>query len=170
MVYPWMLHNNSLFLQLLSLNYEELPSLLIYFLFPFFVVITLMGTFFTVQIKRYTPQCLPEDFEMWFLDLWMLLSYAWMVLQGILCVLFVLSEMRLRDARTAAGMLITADTERLWGASAGSNLVEELMNVSTYPSDPWQSGHVGLAPADIARLPVKIYGEFSSTSTAPTCC
>ena len=116
-----------------------------------------------MEIKRHTPQCLPRDFEMWFLDLWMLLSYAWMVLQSILCVLLVMSELRLRNARAAAGMLITSDTERVWGAS-GSNLVGELMN-EIYPAD----SYVGLAPTDIAKLPVKIYGGSSSSTPTHYC-
>jgi len=115
-------------------------------LLPAFILWTVMGSIWLVDVEKRTPQCFPSQMYGWFLVLWQLLCYVWICLHAWLgCTAFVL-EWRLRKSEGELRQLEDVDTVARWGEI--SRLIGD--DTEAFVTTPCLAG---LAPQKILALP-----------------
>jgi len=133
---------------LLNLRQKEgsMSKLLLRFIWlvatPFFIVWTVVGTYWLAQTLEHTPDCMPEGGHTSLVYIWQLFSYAWIVSQAVIGRRAWLLEGRLRRAESTLRELGDADTIARWGED-----FSQLSGVQSLPALD------GLAPSELGSLP-----------------
>lgn len=133
---------------LLNLRHKDtLPQLLMsctwLFVLPLFAVWTGLGTFWLLQSKRLSAECLPMGMPLCFIIMWQLLSYAWIILHFTLGGFAWLMEYRLRNTERSLRALEDNETLARWGRVSEISGYTDLVNGSLG----------GLTPEQIKKLP-----------------
>lgn len=82
---------------------------------PFYIMLTCLGTFWVRDVARYTPQCMPTQTHLWFIILWLALSYLWIFVHiGLGAVAWAL-EQRVRRAERNLHQVQDDDMVSRWG-------------------------------------------------------
>lgn len=113
-------------------------------LVPCVTVWSALGTKWVLEVRRYTPQCLPSQVHLWFIAVWQVLSYCWIAVHGGLGAMAWFLERRLRHAELDLEQIQDADVLMRWGQVSrlrGYTAVQDLSN------------NGGLTPAQILALP-----------------
>jgi len=109
---------------------------------PFFVVWTMVGTWWLAQTLEHTPDCMPEGGHTWLVYTWQVLSYAWILVHAVLGRRALLLEARLREAESNLRQLGDADTIARWGED-----FSQLSGIQSLPA------LTGLTPLELGSLP-----------------
>lgn len=139
---------------LLNLRHKStLPRLIVsltwLLMLPLFTVWTGLGTFWLIDSKRHSAQCLPMGMLLCFVATWQVLTYAWIVVHVGIGVVAMVMERRLRNAEFNLRSVEDADTIVRWG---------QVSSLSSYTAIAGAlSG--GLTPAEINALPVLVATE-----------
>lgn len=124
-------------------------SMMWFLMLPFFTLWTGLGSFWLVDSKRHSAQCLPMSMLLCFIIIWQLLSYAWIVVHLVIGSLAWINENRLRKVEFSLRAIEDSDMLARWG------------QVSSLPSQTalvdMLSG--GLTPEEISSLPHGIATE-----------
>lgn len=123
---------------------------------PFFVIWTMVGTYWLAQTMEHTPQCMPDGGHTWLVFIWQFLSYAWIITHAVICRRAIVLEGRLRRAESNLRQLGDADTIARWGEE-----FHRLPGVSSL------STLGGLSPEELGDLPGA--GEWSSEEEECDC-
>jgi len=85
-------------------------------LLPFFIVWTVVGSFWLSEVLEKTPTCLPVGTEPRFIIFWQVVCYLWIIIYSA-CVALALT-LRRRQQQTAIDVraIESTDTQSRWGA------------------------------------------------------
>lgn len=128
---------------------------------PCFTVWSAIGTTWIFEVRRHTPQCLPNGVHLWFLVIWQVLGYLWI---GVHCVLGIMAwflEKRLRNAEVDLQQIEDADVLSRWGQ------VSRLQGYTSMPAIAGGGG--GLTPSQIRALPSAVVQESGLESSEEEC-
>mmetsp|Transcript_79250 Transcript_79250/g.183912 ORF Transcript_79250/g.183912 Transcript_79250/m.183912 type:complete len:279 (+) Transcript_79250:176-1012(+) len=117
---------------------------------PCFTVWSAIGTSWIVEVRRHTPQCLPNGVHLWFLVIWQVLGYLWIVIHCGLGVMAWFLEKRLRTAEVDLQQIEDADVLSRWG---------QVSRLQGYTSMPAIAGGGGLTATQIRALPCAVMPE-----------
>uniref|UniRef100_A0A7S0FLM3 RING-type domain-containing protein n=1 Tax=Pyrodinium bahamense TaxID=73915 RepID=A0A7S0FLM3_9DINO len=117
---------------------------------PCFTVWSAIGTSWIIEVRRNTPQCLPNGVHLWFLIIWQVLGYLWIVIHCGLGMMAWFLERRLRGAEVDLQQIEDADVLSRWG---------QVSRLQGYTSMPAMPGGGGLPPARIRALPCMVMPE-----------
>jgi len=122
-------------------------------LLPVFMVWTITGSIWFKDVMTHTPECLPMGAHPWFIGFWQVLSYLWIVVHVVFCLLAVDYERRIRSAENDAREVESdADVLQRWGR------MSEFSSYGTVTA-PWVKKR-GLSANEIKKLPcVEHYGS-----------
>lgn len=110
---------------------------------PLFMVWTGLGSYWLVDSKRHSAQCLPMGMLLCFIITWQVLTYAWIAVHvGVGSIAWVL-EYRLRKAESNLRAIEDPDMVRRWG---------QVSSLSGYTALSGALGG-GLTPSEIGALP-----------------
>jgi len=115
---------------------------------PLFIIWTMIGTVWLYDIFSQSSECLPAGTQPWFLVFWQVLSYLWIVVHVVFCVIACEYERRLRSAEY--------DVQQLEGDSDILSRWGRMSPFSAYGAAPWAKSR-GLSAKDIKRLPCEIH-------------
>merc|ERR1719282_501135 len=82
---------------------------------PFFTFWSALGTYWLVEVRQHTPECLPNGVHLWFVVIWQVLSYAWIIIHCGLGGVAWFMERRLRSVEGDLQQLEDDDTVSRWG-------------------------------------------------------
>lgn len=119
-------------------------------LYPFFLVWTILGTSWYVDIMTHSRKCLPPGSNPWFLAFWLVLCFTWVIIYSFFIGYNVLQEYRAYSAARELRLVQNSDSESLrrWGRLGFFN---------TWPGQ-WKSN--GLSADQIRKLPLtEIHGD-----------
>lgn len=111
---------------------------------PFYAVWTFLGSSWLWTVRAQTPQCLPPGQSWWFILLWLGVSYLWVLIHGLLCVMAFVLEFRVRRTERRLRQIQDADVTSRWG---------NVSQLSSYSELTGGEVEGGLAPTEIASLP-----------------
>lgn len=109
---------------------------------PFFVLWTLVGSFWLHDVVRHSPTCVPSDTHLWFMGLWLALCFVWIAVHLMLGGTAMLLERRIRKAEQNLRSVQDEDSVNRWGE-------QSLGSYSDLPAG--EAG--GLTPEEIKALP-----------------
>jgi len=121
-----------------------LTSLTWYIIVPAFIFWSAVGTKWILEVRKYTPQCLPSGVHLWFLVIWQVLGYLWVLIHCSLGAMAWFLEHRLRNAELDLEQIEDADVVTRWG---------QVSRLSGYTAVQGLSKEGGLAPKQILALP-----------------
>merc|ERR1719321_2389217 len=122
---------------------------------PLFVVWTALGTAWLYDIFSKSPECLPAGTQPWFLIFWQVLSYLWIVVHVVFCVIALDYERRIQNAeRDVREVESDGDVLQRWGR------MSELSNYGALGSVPWAKKR-GLSASEIKKLPCATHSGCS---------
>lgn len=139
---------------------KMLMSLTWLVLLPFFAFWTALGTVWLRDVRRYTPQCLPNGVHLWFLVVWQILSYLWVLIHCVLGVVAWFLERRLRKTEGDLRQIESEDMTARWGPG--------ISRLQGYTSLHGAEGG-GLSPSDINSLPSAIAPEAALGAVEEEC-
>lgn len=115
---------------------------------PMFILWTLIGTEWLYEIFSHSAECLPSGTQPWFLIFWQVLSYLWIVVHVVFCVIACDYERRRRSTEYDVEQL-EADSDILsrWG---------RMSHLTGYSASPWAKNR-GLGAKDITKLPCEVH-------------
>lgn len=108
---------------------------------PFFIVWTMIGTFWMWDVMKTSPQCMPTDTHLFFSGLWLVVSYVWILIHVSLGVVAWILERRVRQAEGDLLQIADAETLSRWGQVGQLSGYRDL------------EGPSGLTPSEIMALP-----------------
>lgn len=131
-------------------------------LVPFFTVWSAIGTSWILEVRRHTPQCLPNGVHLWFLVVWQVLGYLWIAIHCGLGAVAWFLERRLRRAEVDLRQIEDADVLSRWG---------QVSRLQGYTSMPTLPGADGLSPDEIRALPCTVVeaGPEDAEEECPIC-
>jgi len=123
---------------------------------PFFILWTAIGTSWLYDIFSKTPECLPAGTQPWFLIFWQVLSYLWIVVHVVFCVIACDYERRIRTTEHDIRELENdSDIRSRWGT---------MSQFSSYGAAvggvPWAKNR-GLSANEIKKLPCQTHSGCS---------
>lgn len=122
---------------------------------PLFIVWTVIGTVWLYHIFTQSAECLPAGTQPWFLVFWQVLSYLWIIVHVVFCVIACDYERRLRSSEHDLRELESdGDILSRWG---------RMSSFGGYGSAPWAKNR-GLSANEIKLLPCEVH------SGSPTEC
>jgi len=121
-----------------------LTSLTWYIIVPAFTFWSAIGTKSILEVRKYTPQCLPSTVHLWFLVIWQVLGYLWILIHCGLGAMAWFLEHRLRNAELDLEQIEDADVVTRWG---------QVSRLSGYTAVQGLSREGGFAPSQILALP-----------------
>lgn len=122
---------------------------------PLFIGWTLIGTVWLYDIFSQSSECLPAGTQPWFLVFWQALSYLWIVVHVVFCVIACDYERRLRSSEHDLRELESdGDILSRWGRMSG-------IGSAGYGTAPWAKNR-GLSAHEIKQLPCEIHGGCAS--------
>jgi hypothetical protein len=135
---------------LLSLRHQHaLPHFLVrllwFFVLPCFATWTILGSFWIVDSKMKSSECLPPSTTLFFVVAWHMLCYACLLLHAFAGSVALSREKRLLGAEADLRDIENDDMRSRWG---------EVSQLADYASMPGNFGS-HLTPADIRSLPAK---------------
>jgi len=99
-------------------------------LLPFFVVWSIIGSFWLNEVMQKTPTCLPTGMDSRFIGFWQLVCYIWIVIY-VGCVAIALSlRRRQHQAEMNVRLVESDDTRARWGDVTTSWGLAPLMGLS----------------------------------------
>jgi len=110
---------------------------------PFFMLWTVIGTFWLWDVMKKTPQCVPSTTHLIFSGFWLVLSYCWIFVHMALAVVAFRMERRVRQTEADLGEIADADSLARWGQ------VDRLSGYTSLNN----SACTGLSPSEIRALP-----------------
>lgn len=110
---------------------------------PFFLIWTLIGTSWMLDVMRETPKCVPSATHLWFSGFWLALCYVWIIIHAALGVVAWVLESRVRRAEGNLREIEDPDVISRWGQVSQLSGYQQLQG----------STHSGLTPAEIRALP-----------------
>jgi len=135
---------------------------------PFFVLWTVLGTFWLYTVVQESPQCVPSSTHLWFSGFWLALCYVWIFVHCALGIVAGLLERRVRRAENDLREMTDSDTTSRWG---------QVSEISNYTALQNQKEGIGLTPTEIKQLPgvsVLTERDFECTHSddmeCPICC
>lgn len=133
---------------LLNLRHKEaIPRLLLsatwLLVLPLFAMWTIVGTYWLIDSRRQSAQCLPLGMPFMFVTAWQVLSYAWIAIHASLGGVAWVLERRVRRSEHSLRQIEDADVLSRWG---------QVSNLSGYTSLSG-SGLGGLTVEQIQKLP-----------------
>lgn len=156
---------------LLDLRHKGAPLRLLSFMtwvviVPLFTAWSMIGTAWIWDVRKHSPQCLPNGVHVWFLIIWQVLSYLWILTHGGLAVAAWLLESRLRSAEGDLQQIeaLDSDVQSRWG------LVSQLSGYRSLEGLSGLSRGEGLSPAQIRSLPSAILSEKNTALEAQEEC
>lgn len=122
---------------------------------PFFVLWTLIGTFWLHDVCKNSPTCVPSETHLWFMGLWLALCFVWIGVHIMLGGTAMLLERRVRRAEQNLRSIEDSDSVARWGTQS---------SLASYSDLPAGEADAGLSPEEIKALPgASIYkGQNSS--------
>jgi hypothetical protein len=117
---------------------------------PFSTFWSALGTMWILEVRRDSPECLPNSVNLWFLGFWQALSYLWIIVHCGLGAKAWFLERKLRLAEVDLEQIEDADVLARWG---------QVSRIHDYTSLVSASGRQGLAPAEIKALPSMVVPE-----------
>lgn len=112
---------------------------------PFFVLWTLLGSYWHYEVMMKTPQCVPSATHIWFSAFWLLLCYIWIFVHVALGSVALILERRVRRAESDLQQLEDDDVISRWGH------VSQLQGYTSLA--PQSQTGAGLSPSEIRTLP-----------------
>lgn len=117
---------------------------------PFFVLWTLLGTFWLYEVVKETPNCVPSPTHLWFSGFWLALCYVWIFVHAALGTVAWMLERRVQRAEVDLRAIQDDDVVSRWG---------EVSQISSYASLQ-NKPDAGLTPTEIRALPgVSLHDE-----------
>ena len=111
--------------------------LLVGVLYPFFLVWTLVGTFWYVEILAKSPDCFEDPVHAWYIVTWIFLCYIWLIVYATLISISGVLYFRTRTLEAQMESLLAQYPDR--------------ENAPTF--SPWRSS--GLEPSQILDIPYR---------------
>jgi len=136
-----------------------LAAILWFLALPFFVLWTGIGTLWLSEVVQSTPQCIPSTAHLIFWCLWLVLSYAWILMHLALAGVAISLERRVQRAEADIGEIADLETISRWGQ------VDQLSDFTSL-----SSGRNGLSPAEIRALPSSTKPRESGFADMSQCC
>lgn len=128
---------------------------------PFFVLWTLLGTFWLYEVVMQTPNCVPSSTHLWFSGFWLALCYVWIFVHAALGTVACLLERRVQRAEVDLRAIEDDDVVSRWG---------QVSQLSSYASLQNNKPDAGLTPAEIRALPgVSQHDECCTTMDCSEC-
>jgi hypothetical protein len=115
---------------------------------PLFIAWTVIGTAWLYDIFSQSAECLPSGTQPWFLVFWQVLSYLWIVVHVVFCVIACDYERRLRSSEHDLRELENdGDILSRWG---------RMRHFAGYGAAPWGKNR-GLSADAIKQLPCEVH-------------
>jgi len=129
---------------------------------PFFVLLTLVGTYWLYEVIKNSPQCVPSTTHLWFSGFWLVLCYVWIFVHIALGTVAWKLERRVRRAEVDLQQIEDDDVVSRWGQ------VSRLPGYSSLA--PTSQNGAGLTPTEIRALPGEsVFGEEQCTPCEDEC-
>jgi len=122
---------------------------------PFFTFWSALGTHWIIEVRRYSPECLPNGVHLWFLIVWQVMSYLWIIIHCGLGGVAWFLERRLRNVEGDLLQIEDDDVLSRWGQVSRLNGYTSLQGV----------GKGGLTPKEINCLPCASVPENTCSET-----
>jgi hypothetical protein len=112
-------------------GFSKLCLMVVWFvLLPFFIVWSIIGSFWFNDVMQKTPTCLPTGMDARFIGFWQLVCYIWIVIY-VGCVAIALSlRRRQHQAEMNVRLVQNDDTRARWGDVTSSWGLSPLMGLS----------------------------------------
>eukprot|EP00928_Gymnodinium_smaydae_P039371 TRINITY_DN26910_c0_g2_i1.p1 TRINITY_DN26910_c0_g2~~TRINITY_DN26910_c0_g2_i1.p1 ORF type:complete len:279 (+),score=28.98 TRINITY_DN26910_c0_g2_i1:140-976(+) len=114
---------------------------------PFFILWTVMGSWWLWMVVDETPSCAPSTTHLWFSGLWMAICYVWIGIHFVLAGVAWSVERRVRRAETDLREIEDEDSVSRWGA------MSSLAGYRSLTTN--QDG--AMTPSEIRELPCGTY-------------
>jgi len=128
---------------------------------PFFTFWSALGTMWILDVRRHTPECLPNGVHLWFLVIWQALSYLWVIIHCGLGAMAWFLERKLRMAEVDLQQIEDADVLERWGQ------VSRLQGYTSLVSSA--NGGQGLSASEIRALPFSVVKPLETPMDVEEC-
>lgn len=128
---------------------------------PFFTFWSALGTMWIMDIRRQTPECLPNGVHLCFLVIWQALSYLWVIIHCGLGAVAWFLERKLRMAEVDLHEIEDADVLARWGQVSRLQDYTSLVSADAVGQ--------GLSASEIKALPSGVVPETQMEEECPIC-
>lgn len=140
---------------------RTLTALVWWFIVPVYTMWSALGTSWVREVLRETPQCVPNEMQVWCLVLFQFLSYAWILVHVSLGATAWWLERRVRKAEADLEQIVDVDTLERWGM---------VNQIEGYTSLPQVKVGDHLSPDALLALPgVEIWSGGAADEDCPIC-
>lgn len=97
-------------------GYSKICLMVVWFvLLPFFIIWTIVGSFWLSEVLNQTPTCLPVGTDPRFIIFWQVVCYLWIVIYCVCVGIAVTLRRRQQQAEVNVRAIESADTQSRWG-------------------------------------------------------